>query len=325
MFSSLVLHMFSFKRKYFLTALLFISINIYAQYDAHFSHYWAVENLYNPAAMNKNSKLNITGSYSMQMLGYTRAPGSMYFGANTVLPFDRGRHSGAIILMNENIGLFSHKRLLANYAFKFKIGNGWLNLGVQGGVMNEGFEYDELELIDKNDPAFPTSGADGSGADMGAGLYYYNRGYYIGISALHLNSPRVYYSKDGDKSAYLDIKPTFYSIGGCNIQLNNPLLSLQPCFQVATDGKFVRTDITIRGSYEYESSKFFGGFTYSPGTSVAVLIGGMYKQVTIGYAYELFTSGVGAINGSHDLIVSYSMDVDFFKKGKNVHKSVRYL
>ena len=315
----------STKRKYFLAALLFVSINLYAQYDAHFSHYWAVENLYNPAAMNKNSKLNITGSYAMQMLGYTNAPGSMYFGANTVLPFDRARHSGAVILMNENIGLFSHRRLLVNYAYKINIGKGWLNMGVQGGVMNEGFEYDDLEIPDKHDPAFPNSGADGSGSDIGAGVYYYNYGYYLGLSATHLNSPRVYYSKEGDRAAYLDIKPAFYSIGGCNIRLNNPLLSLQPCFQVATDGEYTRADITLRGTYEYELSRFFGGVTYSPGTSVTVLLGGMYKQVTIGYAYELFTGGVGAINGSHDLVVSYSMDVDFFKKGKNVHKSVRYL
>lgn len=317
--------MVSIKRKYFLIALLSVSINVFAQYDAHFSHYWAVENLYNPAAMNKNSQLNITGSYAMQMAGYTRAPGSMYFGANTVLPFDRARHSGAVILMNENIGLFSHKRLLVNYAYKVKIGKGWLNIGAQGGVMSEGFDNSELELIDKNDPAFPTSGQEGSGADIGAGLYYYNRGYYIGLAATHLNSPRIYYSKDGNKSAYLDIKPAFYSMGGCNIQLNNPLLSLQPCFMVATDTDYTRIDLTLRGRYEYESATFSGGLTYSTGTSVTVLLGGKYKQVTIGYAYELFTSGVGAINGSHDLVVSYSMDVDFFKKGKNVHKSVRFL
>lgn len=315
----------STKRKYFLIALLSVSINVFAQYDAHFSHYWAVENLYNPAAMNKNSQLNITGSYAMQMAGYTRAPGSMYFGANTVLPFDHARHSGGLIMMNENIGLFTHKRLLANYAYKVKIGKGWLNLGIQGGVISEGFRYNKLVLIDKNDPAFPASGDDGSGGELGAGAYYYNSGYYIGISAIHINSPRIYYSKDSGKSAYLDIKPAFYSMGGCNIQLNNPLLSLQPCFMVATDTDYTRIDLTLRGSYEYESATFSGGLTYSPGTSVTVLLGGKYKQVTIGYAYELFTSGVGAINGSHDLLVSYSMDVDFFKKGKNVHKSVRFL
>ena len=157
------------------------------------------------------------------------------------------------------------------------------------------------------------------------GTLYYNKGYYIGISGLHLNSPRVYYSKESNRTSYIDIKPTFYSIGGCNIPLNNPLLSIQPSFMLATDLHFFRADATLICNYSYEQTHLFCGVTYSPRTSVAILIGGRYKAVNIGYAYELFTSGIGAINGSHDIVISYSMEVDFAKKGKNYHKSVRYL
>ena len=47
--------------------------------------------------------------------------------------------------------------------------------------------------------------------------------------------------------------------------------------------------------------------------------------INVGYAYEMFTSQIGAGHGNHSLIVGYQMDLDFFKKGKNRHKSIRIL
>ena len=92
-----------------------------------------------------------------------------------------------------------------------------------------------------------------------------------------------------------------------------------------SDVDFLRTDLSVRGTYQYDETLFYAGVTYSPGISVTAMVGGKLKGVLIGYAYEFYTSGVGALNGSHDLMVSWQTDVDLFKKGKNVHKSVRYL
>ena len=92
-----------------------------------------------------------------------------------------------------------------------------------------------------------------------------------------------------------------------------------------SDLDFLRTDISVRGSYTYDAAMFYIGTTYSPGISVTALVGGMYRDVLIGYAYEIYTGSLGYLNGSHDLMVKWQTEVDFFKKGKNVHKSVRYL
>ena len=123
----------------------------------------------------------------------------------------------------------------------------------------------------------------------------------------------------------MDISPTLYLTGGCNIHFRNPLLQVQPAILVESDLKFFRTDISVKGSYTYDSALFYIGTTYSPGISVTAMAGGKYRNVLIGYAYEFFTSGVGSLNGSHDLMVSWQTEVDFFKRGKNAHKSVRYL
>lgn len=304
-------------------SVLFVS-GVTAQYDVHFTHYWELENFYNPAAMNRNGKVNIVGSYSMQFAGYTHAPGSMYLGANSMLPFGNGHHAAGIGLMNETVGLFSHRRLFFNYSYKVAVGSGFINIGGQAGLLNESFRSDRLDAVDSGDPAFPSGSDDGSGLDIGAGLLYQCGIFHVGLSAQHLTSPVITYGK-GEGAAELRIGPAFYFQTGCNIQLRNPLLSLQPSVQACSDLGTYRVDMTLRGTYRYNGNSYYCGLTYCPGTSVTFLLGACIRQVTVGYAYELFTNGIGWQTGSHDLVLGYRFDVDFFKKGKNVHKSVRYL
>ena len=284
---------------------LTLFITVQAQTDAHFTYFSEVENFYNPAAMNRDGRTNVVGSLSMQMRGYTNAPVTMFVGANTALPFWKQRHSIGVGLLNETIGLFTNRRLLFDYAYKIGIGKGWMNIGIQAGVMSEEFNGGKLKVETQNDPAFPC-GIDAS--------FYFLAAFAATFAA-----------KEQDNTAVMDIKPTLYLTGGCNIALRNPLISVQPCFLMESDLDFYRVDLSVRASYQFDSFLLYAGATYSPGISVTAMVGGKYMDVLIGYAYEIYTGGVGAKNGSHDLMVSWQTDVDLFKKGKNVHKSVRYL
>ena len=59
--------------------------------------------------------------------------------------------------------------------------------------------------------------------------------------------------------------------------------------------------------------------------SVTFLVGGMFHGVNLGYSYQMYTSGVGLVHGSHEVVLSYQTDLDLFKKGRNKHQSVRWL
>ena len=121
------------------------------------------------------------------------------------------------------------------------------------------------------------------------------------------------------------IDPYYNFTAGGNIQLKNPLISIQPSVQVMTDFVTYRADITARGSYKYNEKLFFGGATYSPSTSVTFFAGMEVLNFTLSYGYELFTSGIGAKNGSHDIYLGYDIKLDLYKKGKNKHNSIRIL
>ena len=297
------------------------AVTAQAQFDTHFTHYWALQGYYNPAVAGLSGRLNMYGTYAMQMAGYTNAPTTMLVGADMVLPTTKKNLAVSANLYNESIGLFTNQRLFAGYAYRFNLWNGRMAMGVSAGSLEQKFDGSKVEAEEGNDDAFPSSGIDGMGLDLTAGIHYAHRLFYAGISVMHLTAPTIELGETNE----IKIDRTYYFSGGGNIQLKNPLLSIQPTLQLMTDLQSWRADVTVRGTYTYDEKRYYAGLTYSPMTSVAILLGGEINSVSFGYAYEIFTSGVGLIHGSHDLYVGYVMDVDLFKKGNNKHKSIRIL
>ena len=294
----------------------------HAQFDAHFTHYWELLNFYNPAGAGSKQKMDIYAAYSNQLTGFENNPRTMLLNIDAPIPFVNGDHNLGLGVVNDDIGLFSNQHLYLNYAYGFKLFGGRLAAGLQIGLVNSSFENKDIILGgDSNDPAFPSGNANGNSFDIGAGLYYRHRHFYAAVSGLHLNAPLILL---GEKNE-IQVDPYFNFTAGGNIPLKNTLISIQPSLQVMTDFVSWRADITARGTYKFNEKKFFGGITYSPTVSVAFFVGIEMMNITATYGYDLFTSGIGAQNGSHDIFIGYKIDLDIFKKEKNKHNSIRVL
>lgn len=310
-------------RRNVLIVLLSLSaiLGIHAQYDPSFSHYWAMETSYNPAAVGKTKLLNVSAAYNMTLVGFKRNPKTMYIGAD--MPFYLGSKShglGAQIL-NDEIGLFSHKKLGLQYAYKQKLFGGTLSVGLQGGLLSETFDGSELDLEEADDNAFSTGQATGTGVDLGAGLYYSNRNWYVGVSAQHLTAPTIELGETNE----LAVSRSYYFTGGYNIKLRNPFLTIQTSVFGISDGVTYKGQLTGRLKYTHEEKMMYVGMSYSPSNSVTLLLGGIFHGVTLGYSYEAYTSAINIGNGSHELYVGYQTELNLYKKGRNRHQSVRIL
>lgn len=301
--------------------LLIATIKAMAQYDPSFAHYWTMEPSFNPASVGKEAKLNVAGAYAIQLAGFEHNPNTMYAAADMPFYALGSYHGVGIQLLNDAIGLFSHKRLSLQYAYQQRLFGGKLSLGIQAGILGETFDGSKLELDDPTDPAFTTSSVNGTGLDLSAGIYYQYHRWYVGLSALHLNSPVVAIGETNE----LSIDPTYYFTAGYNIQLNHPFLKIQTSVFGRTDGVAWRADITGRLKYEHDKKVMYAGLSYSPTNSVTVVIGGNLFGIHLGYSYEIYTSAINIGNGSHELFVGYQTDLNLYKKGRNLHKSVRLL
>jgi type IX secretion system PorP/SprF family membrane protein len=309
------------RRILLLTVVLLTMLEAKAQYDPSFSHYWAMEPSFNPAAVGKEQKLNVAGAYNMTLTGFEHNPKTMYIGADMPLYLLGAYHGVGLQGVNDEIGLFSHKKVGVQYAYKHKLLGGMISIGIQAGLLSENFNGSEVDTEMDGDEAFAKSEVTGTGFDFAAGLYYTHRNWYVGVSSQHLTAPVVELGETNE----LEIARSYYFTGGYNIRLRNPFLTIQTSVLGRTDGVAYRGDVSARLKYTHEKRVMYAGLSYSPTNSVTLLIGGYFHGIMLGYSYEAYTSAISLGNGSHELFVGYQTDINLFKKGRNRHQSVRIL
>ena len=300
------------------------SLQVCAQYDAAFTNYWALQSYFNPASSGVDGMLNVQGAYSMQMTGFTHAPASMLATADMPLFFLSPRHGVGIGFMNDKIGLFANKKLYLQYAYHQPLWGGRLSIGARVGLLNETFDGSGLDVNDPGDPAFATNEVNGTALDVDAGLRYtYKDTWYVGLSSMHLTGPKI--KLGDDKTHETNVGRLYYLTGGYGIKFRQPQYALYTSAIVRTDMLAWRGDVTARLAYNGEKVHLYAGLTYSPTVSVGLLLGTTFHGIKIGYSYEMYTGGIGVLHGTHEVVVGYQTDLNLFKKGKNMHKSVRIL
>ena len=304
-----------------LPLLLGAFLDVEAQYDPSFSHYWAMETAYNPATAGKVDKINLTIGYNMSMVGFKHNPRTMYVCGDMPFYALGGYHGVGVQLVNDDIGAFSHKKVSLLYAGKTKLLGGTLSIGVQPAMLSESLSSSKLDFEESGDPAFGSGDITGTAFDLNAGVYYQRKNWYAGFAVQHIMGPTVNLGETNE----LNIPQAYYLTAGCNIRLRNPFLTLQPSVMGRKESIGYRADLSARLTYTHEERHMYVGLGYSPANSATVYLGGKFHGVMVGYSYEVYTSAIPVGNGSHELYVSYQTDVNLFKKGRNRHQSVRLL
>lgn len=301
--------------------LAMVSVKTVAQYDVHFSNYWALEPSFNPAAVGKTNKVNVALAYSMALTGFENNPRTMYAGADVPFFFLNSYNGVGAVLLNDETGLFTHKNFSLQYSNRRSLFGGMFSAGIKIGVLSEGFKGSDVDLETPDDPAIPNTDVTGNSLDLGFGLYYSRDRWYVGLSAQHLNSPKI---EIGEKQEF-DVSSMYYFTAGYNIQMRNPFLSMQPTVLCSTDGVAYRFDVSGRLTYTNDKKMMYVGVGYSPSNSVTLMVGGNFHGVCLGYSYEAYTTAISLGNGGHEIFIGYQTDINIGKKGKNLHKSVRLL
>lgn len=304
--------------------MLLCSFSAKAQYDAAFTNYWTLQSYFNPAYSGLSKQIDVKAAYSMQLVGFENAPSTMYVGVDMPLFFIGPRHGVGVAFMNDKIGLFSNKKISLQYAYHQPLWGGRLSGGARVALLNETFDGSKVDIEDSGDPAFATNQASGNSIDLDFGLRWtYKDTWNFGFSGMHLLSPTI--KLGDDKMHEVKVKPLLYAMGGYNVHFRQPQYVLYTNAILRTDMVGWRGDVTARLGYTSEKLKFYGGVSYSPTISVGALFGFTFHGVEIGYSYEFYTGGIGALNGTHEIVLGYQTDINLFKKGRNKHQSVRIL
>ena len=294
---------------------------VQAQQDVAFLHYWRMETQWNPAAVGQSPQLSIQGAVQTHTMGYEQAGSTMWAGADMAFALGRTFHGVGAMFLNDNIGLFSHKRFSLQYAYHQPWRGGTIALGLQADMLQEGIDGSKADLGDKNDPAFPTAQVNGSAFDLSVGSYYQRKGFRLSAAYHHLASPTVRLGETHE----LPIRGVLNVGTQYNIRTNSPLFTITPSAMFRSDFTDYRVDLTLRGQYKFENRLIFAGVNYAPQRSVGLFVGGTLQGIDISYGYEANTSGLGLGAGQHEIVIAYRLPIDLGKKQRNMHKSVRWL
>ena len=310
-------------------------VGLHAQFDPQIGQYMYMQSTYNPAAVGDGDLMRVYGSHRMQFTGIMDAPMTTYFSFSSPFVVGKTQHAAGVRFMNDRFGLFSNQSLHADYAYRFKLGKGYMSVGADFGFINLSFAVDSVNLKEvaelvqdhayhnATDEAIPESGGQngvsGMGFDMGVGVYYETATWWAGVSYGHLTQPTLQWS---DK-AEVHVRGTFYAAGGYNWRLRNKQWLLMPSAMLQTD--FVGWDVNLTMMAQV-SERYRFGLGYRLAGSVNILLGmDIIDGLQVGYTYELPANGlIRESYGSHELYLAYGFNI-LKPKRTNRYKSVRYL
>jgi len=293
-----------------------------------------LQSSYNPAAVGDGEMMRVYGSHRMQFTGIMDAPMTTYFSFSSPFVIGKTQHAAGVRFVNDRFGLFSNQSFYAEYAYRLKLGKGYLSVGVDLGFLNLSFAVDSINLSNieavednayhtVNDDAIPVArgqeGVSGMGFDMNVGVYYSTATWWAGVSYGHLTQPVLQWSDQAE----VPVRGTFYAAGGYNWQLRDKKWVLMPSAMLQTD--FVSWDLNLTMLAQV-NNRFRFGAGYRIAGSVNILFGmDIIDGLQVGYTYELPANGLMRESyGSHELYLAYGFNV-LKPKRTNRYKSVRYL
>ena len=337
------------KALFLLTIIVLIGFHpIKAQFDTQLSNYWAAINYFNPAYAGQTGNMEAALLSRMQWVGIEGAPRTTTMSVQMPYMLFGKVHGFGISMYNDRSGLFSVSMYSGQYAWKKKILKGDFSIGIQGGYINQSFDGTKVEIPDddyhnQTDEAIPTTLISGNSIDIALGLFFSKENRFVGLSVNHLLAPTLSLSE-----AYgFEIPRSYYFTAGYNIRLNNSLLELRPTLLVKTmemsslylDGdslvekietnmikamlRNTQVDVSLRMVY---NKRFWGGLSWRKGDALTLMLGGKFKMIEAGYAYDFPISRIiKASTGSHEVFIRYTAEINLNKGIKNKHKSVRIL
>lgn len=310
---------------FFVILLLASSLGLKAQQDPQFTHNMFNHAFVNPGSYGLYDGVTVTGIFREQWLGFKDedgnkvAPETFLLTADAPIKFLRG---GVGIGIAQDREAFTKNMLVRlGYSYHLNIGNGKLGIGVNGNFNNKSIDNTKLNPVDESDPVLMGLSADGVMiSDMSVGVFLQKPRYYIAFSSTQIfetqKSPGT-----ADGVAFYQNRRHYYLTGGHDIVLAAfQGYVFTPSVFLKSDGNIIQADINIMAKY---NNKVWGGLSYRINDAVALMVGVAYKDIEIGYSYDIPTSKVAA-TGSHEIMARYRFKLEK-EKTRSGYRNTRYL
>lgn len=196
-----------------------------------FTKYMFNSLIFNPGYAGSKDHMSVGLLHRSQWYEIDGAPHTQTFTLHT--PLRNDRIGVGFSLVHDIIG--PTRTIGANvvYAYRIPIGKSKLSFGLQAGIENYRADWSSLNLDDITDPAF-LENVNKMLPNFGAGIYFYNKYFYLGGSVPHL----VEYDLRSDQQLEIYARQVrhYYLTGGAAFKLNGDALIFKPSFLIKNVG-----------------------------------------------------------------------------------------
>jgi len=330
--------------KKILSILLFIfSASLTQAQDPEFSQYYAAPLYLNPAftgtTMDHRFIANYRNQWPSVARGYTTTAFSYDYNLSNL-------NSGfGFLATQDQAGTAGMKSTQFNflYSYKLHLSSKWvISSGLNFGYAVRSIDFNRLIFGDQllfdntgntpsSDPSLYNSGTSHY-FDFKAGALAYNRNFWFGFAAQHINEPNRSLI---NQYAYVPMKITLH--GGVRIPLYNgafkkdriPVLS--PSFVYKRQANFEQLDV---GAYLLYDPIVFGlwyrGIPVSKNAdnnpmqdAAVIILGFQFNRVEIVYSYDFTVSRLGpASGGAHEVALKYRFEIQEHGRSKKKDKFI---
>lgn len=316
-------------KKYLLCIAMLGSITFsYAQQDPQFT-----QNMFNRLAVNPGfagSTGSICGTLIAreQWMGFEGNPKTNVFSADGGFKIKQQYQFGAgLTFIQDEIGPIQSINAKLALAYHHRINQGVLSIGLDFGIFNQSINGDwrtsEGNFDGTEDPRIPDAEVGNWNIDLSAGLYYYTRELYVGLSTTHLNQPEISDAYQESRYNFQQVRH-YYVMAGYDYEIS-PLFTLQPSIFAKTDAVSTQIDINTNVLY---NDLVWAGLSYRLEDAAAFLAGIYVPKVEglrIGMAYDYNLSELSDYNdGSLEFMINYCYSITRKLKIER-YKSVRFL
>lgn len=278
-----------------------------AQQDPQYSQYMFNQFAINPAFAGSREAISTTLFYRHQWVGIKDgAPKTQTITIHA--PMRNKKMAVGLAIVADQIGPKSSTGILGTYAYRIRLGEGKLAMGLRLGAHQYTFNWNKIRYKDHSDPYDNLARTTKVVLTADAGAYYYTNSAYAGFSVTHLNQGLVNDVDDLDgKNSQL--RSHFFFTGGKAWQISEKLI-----FSPSAMVKYVaKTPVTADINFSFLiQNRFWVGVSVRSGYGAS-----LYAQYYItdkfkfGYAYDLgIKNKLGtAAGGSHEIMLSYDLKI----------------
>lgn len=258
---------------------------------------------FNPASAGDQEVFAAFLSHRKQWMGLNGAPVTSALSVHTPV----GKHVGfGGNLLVDKTDILSRFQGSLSYAYHVPLAkNHTLSFGVSAGVVQHKIDLDDVVVPDQSDVVLAPGYYSGTTLYGDFGIRYKWKGLVIGAAAPSMFEANLDFEKLNDE--YFETMRQYIFYGGYDISL------LKGKFKITPSGmyRFFPNGVSqfdanlhlkwddkywIGGTYRQEA-----GYIASGGLKIA-------EQVSLGYAYEFATAGIGARStGSHEAILGFTL------------------